>query len=311
MKNYGKIAVFAGGPSSERAISLRSGRAVSDALKRRDLDVEFVDVAGPASAGLKNTGADIVFLALHGRFGEDGTIQSVLEEARIPYTGSGAGASRLALDKLASKELFLKNRLKVPSHKVVRTNTRANAACREFETPLVIKPQREGSSMGLSIVSDRAHIDAALEMAFGYGEAAIVEEYIHGRELTVGILEEKALPVVEIVTDRGAYDFSAKYLDEGTKYIVPAALGTDEFKRAQESALTAHRILGCRDFSRVDMRMDHEGNIYVLEVNTIPGMTERSLLPKAASAAGISFEDLCVKLVDLAYERRGKKNGEC
>ncbi len=310
MKDYGKIAVFAGGLSSEREISLQSGRAVYGALKKKNQDAEFVDVGADAGAVLASALADIVFITLHGRFGEDGTVQSILEEARTPYTGSGVGASRLALDKIASKELFLKNGLKVPSCKVIRDNAGANGACRGFETPLVIKPQREGSSMGLSIVSDRAHINTALDMAFGYGGAAIVEEYIHGRELTVGILEEKALPVVEIVTERNVYDFRAKYLDEGTKYFVPAALGADEFKRAQESALKAHRILGCRDFSRVDMRMDRDGNIYVLEVNTIPGMTERSLLPKAAMAAGISYEGLCMKLIDLAHERRGKKDGE-
>ncbi len=309
-KKYGKIAVFAGGFSSEREISLQSGLAVSGALTKKKLDAELVDIGSDAGSALRKTGADIVFLALHGRFGEDGTVQSILEKARVPYTGSGAGASRLALDKLASKELFLKNGLRVPSYKAAKSGAGAEYTCDEFTTPLVIKPRREGSSIGLSIVNDRARIDSALDMAFGYGGEAIVEEFIHGRELTVGILEEKALPVVEIITGRDSYDFEAKYLDKGTGYIVPAPLEDDEFARAQEFALRAHRILGCRDFSRVDMRMDRDGNIYILEVNTIPGMTERSLMPKSAMAAGISFEDLCVKLIDLAHERKGKENGE-
>ena len=291
MQKYGKIVVFAGRLSSEREISLKSGSAVYGALKKRNQDVELVDVGEDVRGALRSTNADVVFIALHGRFGEDGTVQSILEEAHIPYTGSGVRASRLALDKLASRELFLTNGLKVPSYKVIRTGTGIDDTCREFETPFVIKPQREGSSIGLSIVSDKAHINTALDMAFGYGETAIVEEYIHGRELTVGILEDRALPVVEIVTEHNIYDFNAKYLDEGTRYIVPAPLQGDGFKRAQGIALKAHRILGCRDFSRVDMRMDYDGNIYVLEVNTIPGLTKRSLLPKAAMAKGVSFGD--------------------
>jgi len=310
MKKYGKIAVLAGGLSNEREISLKSGRAVYNALKKRNQDAVLVDPGDDTRGILRRVGPDIVFLALHGRFGEDGTVQSILEEARIPYTGSGVWASGLALDKIASRELFLKNGLKVPSYKVIKTNTGIGETCREFETPFVIKPRREGSSIGLSIVSDRAHINTALDMALGYGETAIAEEYIHGRELTVGILEERALPVVEIVTEGNVYDFNAKYLDGGTMYIVPAVLHDNDFKRAQGLALKAHRILGCRDFSRVDMRMDHNGNIYILEVNTIPGMTERSLLPKAAMARGVDFEDLCMKLVNLAYKRGRKKDGK-
>lgn len=304
MREYGKIAVFAGGLSSEREISLKSGRAVYEALKKRNQDVSLVDIGNDVPGALRNTDADIVFIALHGRFGEDGTVQSILEEARISYTGSGVAASQLAIDKIASRELFLKSGLKAPSYKLLRTGAGIQDACHEFETPFVIKPQREGSSIGLSIVSDKAHMDTALDMAFGYGETAIVEEYIHGRELTVGILEERALPVVEIVTEHNVYDFKAKYLDEGTRYIVPARLEGNDFRAAQDIALRAHRILGCRDFSRVDMRMDYDGNIYVLEINTIPGMTERSLLPKAAMATGIGFEDLCMRLIDLAHKRR-------
>ncbi|MBL7155596.1 MAG: D-alanine--D-alanine ligase [Candidatus Omnitrophica bacterium] len=303
MASYGKIVVLAGGPSSEREISLKSGRAVFDALKRQRQEVDFLDVDSDFHSKIKNIDAALVFIALHGKFGEDGSVQTILEESNLPYTGSGARASRLALDKIASRELFLTNGLSVPKYMIVRQNAEEVDITASLEVPFVVKPQHEGSSIGLSIVSDKIHARQALEMAFGYGKTAIVEEYIHGRELTVGILEERALPIIEIVTKHNVYDFDAKYLDEGTKYIVPAELKEEDSKRAQELALKAHKALGCRDFSRVDMRMDSGGNIYVLEINTIPGMTQRSLLPKAAAKAGITFEDLCLKLVELAYRR--------
>lgn len=309
MTNYGKIAVFAGGPSSEREISLKSGKAVYEALRRRNQDVDFVDINDSFYMKLKNINADLVFIALHGKFGEDGSIQTMLEELRLPYTGSGVESSRLALDKVASRELFLANGLTVPRYKIVKRDNNIMDLLGEFEMPFVVKPQREGSSIGLSIVTDKVHAKTALGMAFSYGDTIIVEEYIHGREITVGILEEVALPVIEIVTEHNVYDFDAKYVDEGTRYIVPAALTEDDYNRAQGYALNAHRILGCRDLSRVDMRMDYDGNIYILEVNTIPGMTERSLLPKAALAKGLSFEDLCMKLVDLAHKRSVSKGG--
>ena len=307
-EKYGKIVVLAGGPSNEREISLKSGRAIHEALRRKNQDVDFVDVDENFSKKINSMDTDIVFIALHGKFGEDGSVQLMLEKLNLSYTGSEVEASRLALDKVASRELFLNSGLKVPRYKVIKKGTDATGIFEEFEIPFVVKPQCEGSSIGLSIVSDRSRLKAALEAAFTYGETVVVEEYIPGRELTVGILEGHALPVIEITTKHNVYDFNAKYMDRGTKYIVPAMLDKDKYKSAQEFALKAHRVLGCRDFSRVDMRMDRDGNIYVLEVNTIPGMTERSLLPKAASAIGVSFEDLCMKLVDLAYRRR--KNEE-
>ena len=311
MKNYGKIAVLAGGPSSEREISLKSGRAVYEALKRKNQDVDFIDVDNNFCEKLKDIGADVAFIALHGKFGEDGSVQAMLEGLNLPYTGSEIKSSRLALDKVASRELFSTNGLKVPRYKIVKRNTEIRDVLEEFEKPFVVKPQHEGSSIGLSIVGDRRTcVDAALNMAFGYGDRVIVEEYIHGREFTVGVLEERPLPIIEIETKHNVYDFDAKYMDEETKYIVPAILGEDEYRDVQRYALKAHQILGCRDFSRVDMRMGPQGDVYILEVNTIPGMTERSLLPKAALAVGISFEDFCMKLVDLACKRKGTRNGK-
>ena len=302
--------MLAGGPSSEREISLKSGRAVYEALKRKDQDVVFLDVATDARERLENADFNIVFLALHGRFGEDGTIQAMLEELDIPYTGSGVSASRLAMDKIASRELFLASGLKVPRYQVADKDKDPSSISESFETPFVVKPQSEGSSIGLTIVRNKERLEQALQRAFAYDKKALIEEYIHGRELTVGIFENVALPVIEIVTKNQVYDYDAKYKNGETRYVVPADLKENEKKATQVSALKAHCLLGCRDFSRVDMRMDDKGNIFVLEVNTIPGMTERSLLPKAALAASVTFDDLCIKLVDLAYKRRGKGNGK-
>ncbi|OGW75443.1 MAG: hypothetical protein A2Z72_06545 [Omnitrophica bacterium RBG_13_46_9] len=310
MNRYGKIAVLAGGPSSERQISLKSGRAIYDALIRKNQDAVFVDIAGDPCNILSRINPDIVFIALHGRFGEDGTIQAMLEKSSLYYTGSGVEASRRAMDKIASGEIFAANGIKTPRRKIVERNHDLRDILMEFKTPFVVKPQSEGSSIGLSVIRDGSQLRDALERAFGYGEKTIVEEYVHGREVTVGVLEDRALPVVEIVAKDEVYDYGAKYEDKSTKYIVPADLKKDVYDSAQRSGLRAHNVLGCRDFSRVDMRVDGKGDIFVLEVNTIPGMTERSLLPKAASAAGISFEDLCMRLVDLAHQRRSDRGAD-
>jgi len=305
--NCGKIVVLAGGPSNEREISLKSGQAVFEALKRQGQNVYLVDIKGGSRTDFEKLDADVVFIALHGKFGEDGTVQAILEELKLPYTGSGIEASKLALDKLASRKLFLKNTLKVPRYKVAKKSDSLKTSLEGFQIPFVVKPQGEGSSIGLSIVSDNAKAQFALKSAFNYGDMAIIEEYVDGRELTVGVLEDKALPVVEIITEANIYDFNAKYIDSGTQYIVPAELDKEKEEEVKKSALLAHRALGCRDFSRVDMRMDKSGNVYILEVNTIPGMTERSLLPKAAAEAGINFENLCLKLACLAYNRKVAK----
>jgi len=304
MENYGKIAVLAGGPSSERKISLKSGKAIYNALKKNELDVELVKVAKKNLGKLENLKIDIAFIALHGKFGEDGTVQRILEDKGIVYTGSGIEASRIALDKLASRKIFLSNNLNIPDYKVAEKDEYSKDIVEEFKLPFVIKPRHEGSSIGLSVVTDKAKAINALDNAFIYDDWAILEEYIHGKELTVGILEDKALPVIEISTEHSAYDFSAKYLDNKTAYIVPAPLDKRLREHVEDSALRAHKALGCRDFSRVDIRMDNKENVYILEVNTIPGMTERSLLPKAAKEIGLNFDNLCVKLIDLAHKRR-------
>jgi len=305
-RRLGKIGVLAGGPSNEREISLRSGRAVCDALVRQGCEAIFLDVRDDIHDIIEKHRIDVAFIALHGRFGEDGTVQRMLENAKIPYTGSGPEASRFALDKVASKEIFKESSIPMPRYVVLDKDSRASGehidAARRFGFPLVVKPQSEGSSIGLSIVKDSSFLKGAIDKAFGYGPKVILEEYISGRELTVGIMDDEPLPVIEIVTKRGVYDFSAKYEDPETNYLVPAPIEAASFEKAKDIGKRAHASLGCRSFSRVDMMMDSSGNIFVLEVNTIPGMTERSLLPKAAAANGISFGELCVKLTENALK---------
>jgi len=304
MKTYGKVVVLAGGISSERDISLKSGEAVHEALKRKGLDVELLDIKDDFEDTLPRLLADEVFIALHGRFGEDGTIQGILEEAGLPYTGSGVHASKLALDKIASREIFQANGINVPEYKTVRQDEEFEKTLLDLRFPCVVKPRSEGSSIGLSIVKEETGLRDALSSAFGYDETVIIEDYIDGKELTVGILEDTALPIIEIASKDNVYDYSAKYTDKDTIYTIPRGLSRSLYKDIQGVALKSHIALCCRDFSRVDMRLDKRGRIYVLEVNTIPGMTERSLLPKAAKEAGVGFDDLCIRLVELAYRRR-------
>jgi D-alanine-D-alanine ligase len=295
LKKY-KIGVLAGGSSSEREISLKSGRAVLDALREVGLDAAFIDVKEEDFALLvKEAGIDLAFIALHGRFGEDGTVQKMLSERGILYTGSGPEASRMALDKIASKERLSGKDLKIPEYMV--TELGESISCEDVWFPCVVKPQHEGSSIGLTVVPSKEHLAEAVDKASNYSRRVIIEKFIEGREITVGILENRALPVVEIVPEGGHYDFNAKYQSANTRYIVPADIDENVFRGAQETAVNAHNALGCDEFSRVDMRLSPGGEVFILEVNTIPGLTERSLLPMAAKAVGLSFTELCVKIL--------------
>ncbi|MDP3804573.1 MAG: D-alanine--D-alanine ligase [Candidatus Omnitrophota bacterium] len=297
-----RVGVLAGGPSNEREISLKSGRAVYSALIQGGVDTIFLDVYEDVHDIIKNNSIDIVFIALHGRFGEDGTVQKILEDRGIPYTGSGPEASRLALDKIASKDVFTNKGIPVPRYIVFEKDNFDIRDAQFTGLPLVVKPHLEGSSIGLSVVRDKSDLMRAINKAFRYGTKIILEEYIDGRELTVGILDDEPLPVIEIVPKERVYDYKAKYSDPDTKYLVPAPIGDELSEKAKRLGKLAHISLGCRSFSRADMMMDGSGNIFVLEVNTIPGMTERSLLPKAAEACGLSFGTLCVKLIEYALK---------
>ncbi|GAB64006.1 MAG: D-alanine--D-alanine ligase [Candidatus Jettenia sp.] len=316
------IAVLMGGTSHEREISLRSGNAVAKALMDAGCNVFCIDVKDEKIQELDTREIDVAFIALHGCFGEDGGVQQLLESKGIPYTGSGINASKLAMDKLATKKCFIEMGLKTPDYIAItefQEMTEIEHEIKKFGLPVILKPTRNGSSIGISIVRDGNNLRINLEKAFEFGCELLIERYIEGREFTVGILDDKALPIIEIKPAMEFFNYDAKYKDGRTQYLIveitsegkdiagdaPYNLGylpSFLYNRAQELALNAHRVLGCKGFSRVDILMDTEANFYLLEVNTIPGFTEKSLLPKAARAAGISFPSLCREIVNLAFQ---------
>ena len=308
MKNV-CVAVLMGGSSAEREVSLRSGRAVAGALAAAGATVREVDVRGPGF--VLPAGTDVAFVALHGTFGEDGGVQKILERRGVSYTGSDAVASALAFDKERAKSAFLKAKIPTPRYEVIAGRRGNHRRLAEMDVPLVIKPARQGSSVGITIVRDAAQLDKAMQAAWQYDDRLIVEEFIEGRELTVGVFAKKALPVIEVRPKKGFFSYEAKYTAGATEYLVPAPLDRVAASRAQHLAQKAHRTLGCRDFSRVDLMMAKDGSMYVLEVNTIPGFTDTSLVPKAAQAAGMSFQQLCVRLVEMALARAGREDGDC
>ena len=310
MSNERYIVVLMGGISPEREISMQSGKAVADALSK-DNNVIKIIVNDDMVNELDNYKIDVAFIALHGYFGEDGGIQGVLESKGIPYTGSGITASKLAMNKVESKDIFRKNNVPTPDYfttSAIQNVSEITNSAKSLKLPLITKPVSNGSSYGISIVKEYAGIKNAIEHTGGYGSEILIEECIEGRELTVSVLNEKALPVIEIKTATGIYDYDAKYKSDKTRYNVltpgddssETTLSHDVYERAQELAVRAHNSLGCRTFSRVDMILNKDDKIYVLEVNTIPGFTERSLLPKAAAAANISFPELCNVIVNAA-----------
>ncbi|HNW39244.1 MAG TPA: D-alanine--D-alanine ligase [Candidatus Omnitrophota bacterium] len=309
IKNFGKIGVLMGGPSSEREISLKSGKAVFSALCASGVDAVAIDITTEDPQEnldlLKQFNLDGVFIALHGRFGEDGAIQSILEELDLPYTASGVEASRLAMDKIGSLKIFSQGGLCVPKSQFLEKTSylKNRKFINQLGFPLVVKPANHGSSIGLSLIDNADQLPEAMELAFQYDEHIIIQQYLSGKELTVGILGEAALPVIEIVPHSKFYDFAAKYQDHSTQYIVPAVLEKDLAAKIQSAAVKAHKLLGCYGCSRVDFILTEKLLPFILEVNTIPGMTSTSLLPKAAKASGIDFNQLCLKLLELAYEK--------
>lgn len=296
------VAVLAGGPSCEREISLISGKAVLDALVSKGIDAFLLDPVGDFISELSRKNVGIAFIALHGTFGEDGTIQAMLENAGIPYTGSGATASERGFDKAIAQRIFHEAKLRIPGLVLLRAGE-ALPRTSSISFPCVVKPARAGSSVGVSILQSPETFEAAIREAFRYSETVLIEDYIAGRELTVGILGDKALPVVEITAQRKFYDYDAKYKDTGTRYEAPARLTEAETRHIQETALAAYTALGCEVMGRVDIMLDAKGQAFILEINTIPGLTGKSLLPKAARAAGIEFPELCVRIIELSLER--------
>lgn len=301
-----RVAVLMGGPSAEREVSLMSGREVARALEAGGFPVEQIDLHPSEVDALERRPMDVAFIALHGTFGEDGTLQRRLEELGVLYVGSGSRASRTAMDKVASKQAFLAAGIPTPPWTVVHRDD-ADAQLRAFRTlgpEVVVKPIDEGSSIAVTLAPDEPAYRRGLEAVFAIRERALVETLVRGRELTVGVLHHDGLPVVEIVPHQSFYNYDAKYFDDTTEYRVHPSLPPGTEQAVRRWAVAAHRALGCRDFSRVDLILDSCGAAHVLEVNTIPGFTTHSLLPKSAGGAGVDFVTLCRVIVELALMRR-------
>jgi len=302
-----RICVLKGGISAEREISLKTGEAVEKGLKEAGYRTFSLDSKDRSFFyRLVEEKPDLVFIALHGAYGEDGTIQGWLELAGITYTGSGVLASALAMDKANSKRILMSQDVPVPPFQMVGRASE-DSVNSQFSLPWVVKPVRGGSTLGVSLVKEKEELKGALKQAFHYDSCgAVIEEYIQGKEITVGIIDDpepRVLPIIEILPKNELYDYKAKYTNGFCEFVVPARLERSEYLRVQEVALRVYRNLGCRDFARVDMIM-RDGNPYLLEVNTIPGLTEKSLLPRAAQAEGTSFPALVEKIVKSALRRK-------
>lgn len=303
-----KIAVVMGGPSTEREVSLNTGRAILAALQEKGYNAVGIDLEPRQFVEqLKEAGTEVVFNAIHGEYGEDGALQGALDLLGIPYTGSGVLASAVAMDKTVSKRLFISAGIPTPraAFYASKDKVTADLILTEFRLPIVVKAAAQGSSIGVIIVESADALPRAIADAFSYSDHILVEEFIAGKELTVAIIggeAEQVLPVIEIVPHSGRYDYQSKYTKGYTEYIVPAQLSSETTEKVQRFALEAYTLLGCKGVSRVDVMLDKNGNPYVLEVNTVPGMTATSLVPKAAAAAGMSFADLCEKLLLLAIK---------
>jgi len=315
-----KIGVLMGGISAEREVSLRSGNAVFKALKNLGYDVVAMDVSLDVCEALRKKHIEIAFIVLHGGWGEDGSIQGLLEVMGIPYTGSDVLASALAMNKEASKKVFLYHNIPVPPFKVVKSSefgvqssekfklkTQNSKLKTVFDMPWVVKPVSEGSSVGVSIAKNEGELRAAIENGFLYGKKIIIEKYIEGKEVHIGILGSRVLGGVEVRPSLEFYSYEAKYTAGLTEYILPPEVDDATYKKAKDVALSAHEALDCRGATRVDLRIDNAGNPYVLEVNTIPGMTETSLLPKIAKTTGLDFSMLVEEVLKEAISRESKR----
>lgn len=298
-----KIAVVMGGPGSERDVSLATARGVAKALRSRGAEVFELDVRDENFELSKNI--DLAFITIHGTFGEDGQIQKILEDRGVPYTGDGVKESRIAFDKIESKKKFEAAGVTTPEWEVIRANERPT-----FPIPFVIKPPRQGSTVGVYIIKSADELESALAEARKFDRELLVEKFVPGRELTIGILGDQALPILEIIPKGGFYDFTNKYpflnpqAGGGAEHVCPAKIEEALTRKIQELALRAHRSIGLRVYSRVDVMLPENAEPSVLEVNTIPGMTEASLLPEAAAAAGISYADLCLRIIELSRARQ-------
>jgi D-alanine-D-alanine ligase len=305
MTTIGRVAVLMGGPSAEREISLISGNAVLQALRSRDVDAHPFDPAERELFDLKREGFQRCFIALHGRFGEDGTVQGALETLRIPYTGSGVMGSALAMDKWRTKLVWDASGIPTPRFAMVKSTTDWEKVSELLGMPVIVKPAREGSTLGLTKVATPADFHAAWKLASKYDDLVVAEEFIGGQELTASIITDRergelALPLVRIEAPQGNYDYQNKYFTDDTKYFCPAGVRPELEDEIRQVALKSFRVLGCRGWGRADVMLRPDGSYSFLEMNTSPGMTGHSLVPIAARAAGLSYPDLCVKILEDA-----------
>ncbi|RTZ44762.1 D-alanine--D-alanine ligase [Candidimonas sp. SYP-B2681] len=301
---FGRVGVLYGGHSAEREVSLMSGRGVHEALCNSGIDAHLFDTGRYTLVDLINAGFDQVFIALHGRYGEDGTLQGALELLNIPYTGSGPLGSSLSMDKIMTKKVWLQQQLPTPEYAVLTADSDLERVAQELGLPMIIKPPHEGSTLGVTRVDELATLRQAYELAARYDEEVLAEQFIEGRELTVAILGKgksaRALPIIEIVAPGGNYDYEHKYVSNDTQYVCPAQLDsvlTDTILHIAEQAYVA---LSCEGWGRADFMLDSAGKPWLLEMNTSPGMTSHSLVPMSAKAAGMSYAELCVAILSTA-----------
>ncbi len=300
-KKYGKVAVLMGGLSAEREISLKSGQAVLDALLASGVDAHKVDVSKDIIQDLIAGKFDRVFNMLHGRQGEDGVIQGALELLGLPYTGSGVLASAIGMDKLRTKEIWLANGMATPAFLTLNHETKAEDVVKVLGLPLIVKPFKEGSSIGMSKVSDISEMKPAMELALQYDNDVLAEKWIEGDEYTAAIVSNESLPLIRLETDNTFYDFDAKYVSDATQYHCPCGLDDKEEDRLKMLAKKAFDAIGASGWGRVDMMLDASGESYLIEVNTLPGMTDHSLVPMAAKQAGYDFKTLVLNILDTSF----------
>jgi len=305
VSDLGKVAVLMGGPSAEREISLISGRAVLAALRSKGVDAHAFDPAEREIFELKRENFGRVFIALHGRFGEDGTVQGALEVMKIPYTGSGVMASALAMDKWRTKLVWTAAGIPTPKYVMARRDTDWDKVVSRLALPLIVKPAREGSTIGLTKVASAKDAVAAYELAAKFDELVVVEEFVAGQELTASVLGDTALPLVRIEAPQGNYDYQNKYFTDDVKYYCPAGIRAEVEDEIRAVTLKSFRVLGCRGWGRADVMLRPDGSYSFLEMNTSPGMTGHSLVPMAAKAAGLAYPDLCVKILGAATLETG------
>ncbi|UAW99009.1 D-alanine--D-alanine ligase [Halopseudomonas nanhaiensis] len=297
---FGRVAVLYGGRSAEREVSLKSGAAVLEALQGAGVDAYGIDAGADLAERLVADRPDRVFIALHGRGGEDGSLQGLLESLRLPYTGSGVLASALGMDKLRTKLVWQSLGLSTPRYEVLRDKADCRAIFEQLGVPLIVKPVHEGSSIGMSKANSLAELEKAWDDAQQYDDQSLVEQWITGAEFTVAILDGRALPAIRLSTPHTFYDYNAKYLANDTQYLCPCGLPEEKERELADLCLAAFHAVGCKGWGRVDVMQDEAGRFYLLEVNTVPGMTDHSLVPMAAKAAGLSFTDLVLAILASA-----------